>query len=213
MIWRTLASLLGTLLVVAGVGGFAVLMTAPAISVKLAQHLSPSVEDVPPPPQAGVTSADAVVPVTTSHAPITRLAIPSIGLDTPVVVAPLGAHDGSSTWDVPSFVAGHAEGTAGAGEAGNAIIIGHLTSITLGNVFEHLDRVADGDVVVVFSAERRLDYQVTAVGNVARTEVSVLESTPSPSVTLITCGGWWLPTVGDYNQRLVVRGELRSTPP
>ncbi len=213
MIWRTLASLLGTLLVVAGLGGFAVLMTAPALPVALTQHASALLQDVEdaPPPRAVVPGAVADLPVTTAHAPITRLTIPSIGLDTPVVVAPLVDHDGSSTWDVPRFVAGHAEGTAGAGEAGNAIIIGHVTSITLGNVFEHLNRVANGDLVVVFSSEKRLDYQVTGVGNVARSDVSVLEPTPSPSVTLITCSGWWLPTVGDYSQRLVVRGQLRET--
>jgi LPXTG-site transpeptidase (sortase) family protein len=209
MIWKRLASLLGTLLVVAGLGGFAGLMTAPALT----QHVSTWLEDIEdaPPPRAEVTSAVSTVPVRPAHAPITRLTIPGIGLDTPVVVAPLVDHDGSVTWDVPRFVAGHAEGTAGAGEAGNAIIIGHVTSITLGNVFEHLDRVAEGDFVLVYSSEKHLDYQVTAVGNVARTDVSVLEPTPSPSVTLITCSGWWLPTVGDYSQRLVVRGELRET--
>jgi sortase A len=210
MIWRTLASLLGTLLVIAGLGGFAVLITAPALSVELPQQVAALVADAPP-PQAEVASPVSAFPATASHAPITRLSIPSIGLDTPVVIAALVDHDGSTTWDVPRFVAGHAEGTAGAGEAGNAIVIGHVTSITLGNVFEHLDRVAEGDLVEVFSSEKRLDYQVTAVDNVSRTDLSVLESTPTPSVTLITCSGWWLPTVRDYSQRLVVRGELRQT--
>ena len=67
------------------------------------------------------------------------------------------------TWDVPKFVAGHAEGSAGAGESGNAIVIGHVTSLTLGHVFEHLDGVSSGDVLSVFGADRRFDYRVREV--------------------------------------------------
>ena len=124
--------------------------------------------------------------------------------------APLVEHDGLRTWDVPKFVAGHAEGSAGAGESGNAIVIGHVTSLTLGHVFEHLDGVSSGDVVSVFGADRRFDYRVREVRDVARTDVAVLDPSTTPTLTLITCSGLWLPTVGDYNQRLVVTAELIS---
>jgi sortase (surface protein transpeptidase) len=35
-----------------------------------------------------------------------------------------------------------------------------------------------------------------------------MDSTPSPTLTLITCSGAWLPTVWDYSQRLIVRADL-----
>ena len=53
-------------------------------------------------------------------------------------------------------------------------------------------------------------YRVVDVRKVWRTDISVLEPTESPSVTLITCAGMWLPGVWDYAQRLVVRAELVS---
>ena len=130
--------------------------------------------------------------------------IPSIGLDTPVSVAPL--QDG--TWAVPRFVAGHAEGSAGAGQAGNAIVIGHVTSLTLGNVFERLNEVSVDDTVSVFNGNARYDYRVTAASDVDRTDLEVLDPTQVPTLTLITCSGWWLPTEHDYSQRFVVRANL-----
>jgi sortase A len=126
------------------------------------------------------------------------------------VPAPLAEHDGASTWDVPKFVAGHAEGSAGAGETGNAIVIGHVTSMSLGSVFEHVDRIRASDRVVVFSANRSFEYRVSDARDVSRTDVSVLDPTPTPSLTLITCSGLWLPTIGDYTQRRVVRAELQE---
>ena len=89
-------------------------------------------------------------------------------------------------------------------------MIGHVTSLTLGHVFEHLDGVSSGDVVSVFGADRRFDYRVREVRDVARTDVAVLDPSTTPTLTLITCSGLWLPTVGDYNQRLVVTAELIS---
>jgi LPXTG-site transpeptidase (sortase) family protein len=153
-------------------------------------------------------SAVSHVTVPMGYAAITRLVIPSIDLDTAVVPAALVEHDGMSTWEIPRFVAGHAEGSAGAGEAGNAILIGHITSITLGHVFETLDRVSSGDAVTVFSSDRLWGYRVSDVRNVARTDLGPLEPTSSPRLTLITCSGTWLPTVHDYAQRLVVTAEF-----
>ncbi len=40
-----------------------------------------------------------------------------------------------------------------------------------------------------------------------------MHSSSEPSVTPITCTGRWLPVIGDYTQRLVVRAVLRQTMP
>jgi LPXTG-site transpeptidase (sortase) family protein len=141
---------------------------------------------------------------------ITCLGLPRIGLETEVVPAPFVLQGNEGTWEVPPFVAGHAEFTAGAGEAGNAIVLGHVTSITLGNVFETLDRARIGDVIQVASGDEEYAYQVTEVRRVSRTDVSVLDPAAAPTVSLITCTGLWLPHVRDYAERLVVRGELVS---
>ena len=61
------------------------------------------------------------------------------------------------------------------------------------------------NVVQVFSLDNRVDYQVTDVTDVSRTDVGVLDPTPEPTLTLITCTGVWLPAANDYAERLIVR--------
>jgi sortase A len=140
--------------------------------------------------------------------PITRIAIPSIALDSEVVTAALVQRDGGLSWDVPAFRVGHAQGSAGAGEAGNAVLFGHVTSMRSGDVFKDLARVRVDDAIEVISDEQLMTYRVTEVASVERTDVSVIAATETPSITLITCTGVWLPTIWDYTERLVVRAEL-----
>ena len=109
---------------------------------------------------------------------------------------------------MPPFKIGHAQETPGAGEAGNAVLVGHVTSQTLGNVFEHLHEARIGDTVQVFSNEQQFTYRIVDVRTVGRTDISVIQRTPNPSVTLITCTGLWLPVVNDYAERVAVRAEL-----
>jgi LPXTG-site transpeptidase (sortase) family protein len=210
--WRVLVSLFGTLLTAVGLGGFALLMAMPRLPVAIVEPVVAVVTgEVPRMPDVAtsqVISGAEPASDTTSYLPITRLVIAGIDLDTAVVPAPLVEHAGATSWDIPKFVAGHAEGTPGAGESGNAILIGHVTSVTLGNVFEHLDGVHAGDRVSVFSAQREFGYRVVSVRNVSRSDVSVLDRTDAPALTLITCTGLWLPTVWDFTERLVVRAEL-----
>src|SRR5205807_8178289 len=65
--------------------------------------------------------------------PITHVEIPAISLSADVVPAGLIERDGGVTWEVPAFKIGHAETTAGAGQPGNAVLLGHVTSVRSGN--------------------------------------------------------------------------------
>jgi LPXTG-site transpeptidase (sortase) family protein len=141
--------------------------------------------------------------------PIVGLRVPSADIQTQVVEAPLVEDpDGALSWLVPRFVAGHAESTANAGGSGNAVLFGHVTSQTLGNVFENLHRARRGDVVEVYSPREIFTYQIVDVRSVPRTDSSVVESADTPTITLITCTGLWNPVLHDYVERLVVRAEI-----
>src|SRR5207302_4216993 len=94
--------------------------------------------------QAGKT-ADAV------GMPITHVVIPAISQSAEVVPAGLIQRDGGVTWEVPAFKIGHAETTAGAGQPGNAVLLGHVTSVRSGNVFANLDQVEVGQAINVFA--------------------------------------------------------------
>jgi LPXTG-site transpeptidase (sortase) family protein len=139
--------------------------------------------------------------------PITRVVVPSIGLDSAAVPADLVEREGSVTWDVPAHTIGHAQATAGAGSPGNAVLVGHVNSLQLGNVFANLHAVSLGDVVQVYSADQQFEYRAVDIRTVPRTAVEVVQPTEQPSLTLITCTGLWLPIVSDYTERLVVRAE------
>jgi sortase A len=178
------------------------------LTVVVAPQTAP-VETVAPTPLPSEPTPIAVAHDDSAR-PITWLAIPRINLQTQVVPAHLVEDGDSVTWDIPKFVAGHAESTAGAGQVGNAVVLGHLISRTLGNVFENLDRTRPGDVLHVRSGAQEFNYTVVDVRNVDRLDVDVLDPTSTPTITLITCAGVWNPLLHDYMERLIVRGELMS---
>jgi LPXTG-site transpeptidase (sortase) family protein len=192
--------LFGSALLVIGLVGFAATQALPHVPAAVLEPIVAVVDTEQQPSTASITASD-------SH-PMTRLVIASIGLDTPVSEARRVEQDGVTSWEVPKFVAGHAEGSASAGETGNAILLGHVTSLTLGNVFEHLHEVSVGDPVEVYTGVNRYVYRAQEVQDIVRSNIAVLDPTPDPRLTLITCSGLWLPTIRDYDQRLIVRAEL-----
>ncbi|HEY8490014.1 MAG TPA: class F sortase, partial [Dehalococcoidia bacterium] len=143
--------------------------------------------------------------------PPASLQIDAIGLRAPVRPAPLVEAGGVAQWQVPAFAAGHGEGTANPGEAGNAVLMGHVQSVDAGEVFRNLHQVAPGDeVVLVNERGERYVYRVVDVRTVTPGEVSIVAPTPDPTLTLVTCAGAWLPQRQDYSERLVVVAKLQA---
>ena len=177
-----------------------------AAPIASAERTTPAQTQAPSPTPVRTPLPTAVEP--DPFVPITRVLLPRTRLDAEVVPAELVDKDGSSTWQVPAFKAGHAQGTAGAGEVGNAVLLGHVTSRQSGNVFQRLDAVRVDDAVKVFSGSVVFDYRVVEVKSVPRTDVAVLDPTETPTISLITCTGAWNPLIWDYMERLVVRAEL-----
>src|SRR5205823_2494176 len=159
-------------------------------------------------PEAAPAPSAEESPLAAEPPPITRVRLPRLGIDSDVVPSPFVQVADSGTWEVPAFKVGHAEYTAGAGQVGNAVLFGHVTSRSLGNVFQSLDRARRGDLVEISSGGDDFTYEVVEVRKVPRTDVSVVEPTDSASASLITCTGLWLPYLNDYAERLVVRAEL-----
>lgn len=161
-------------------------------------------------PQPGNPS-DHPTPTATPEAkplPATHIRIPSIGVDSPVVEAPI---DGGE-WKVPKFVVGHLEGTAHPKANGNAVYSGHVESIASGNVFANLGRVKVGDLVEIVTEAETLGYRVAEVKVVENTDVEVLRQTADPRVTLITCTGTWDISTRDYTHRLIVVATPEESP-
>lgn len=98
---------------------------------------------------------------------------------------------------------GHYPGTPLPGQAGNSAIAGHRT--TYGAPFYDLDKLHSGDAIDVQTAQGIFAYQVVTTRIVSPDDVSVLQPTALPELTLTTCNPRYSAT-----SRLVVQALLRT---
>ncbi|HEV7666092.1 MAG TPA: sortase [Chloroflexota bacterium] len=167
--------------------------------------------DALPTAPGGSTDAEMhVVPVLSGKPPIVstlparRVIIPTIGLDTKVIQ--LGTkldRRGQIAWETAPFAVGQHKGLAGPGQNGNMILSGHISSPNEGSIFHHLPDLQVGQGVIVGTDERQYLYRVVDVKTVTPDQIEVLDQTPDPTATLITC----VPD-GIYSHRLVVTARL-----
>jgi len=148
------------------------------------EHLRPLVE----------TMANLPVP-TSSPQQAVRIQIPAIDVDAPVV-------QGDGWEQLKKGVAQHL-GTPNPGQNGNIVLSAH--NDVFGEIFRHLDRLQEGDKVILYTNQRAFVYVVKQTQIVEPTQVEVMAGTQEPVVTLISC----YPYLVD-NQRIVVTAELKE---
>jgi sortase A len=132
---------------------------------------------------------------------IARIMAPSIGLDA-IVVELWGLDDATNLKRGP----GHITGTSYPGQPGNCVISGHRT--TYGAPFRHIEQLSGGDEVVLITAEYRYTYEVYEQRIVLPTDLTVLEQTGEPKLTLTACHPWY-----SAAQRIVVIARLARSEP
>lgn len=152
------------------------------------------------PPESALAPRQAPPPAPVERAPQpSRLLIPAIALDTPV--KEVFVVDG--VWEVAEYAAGYLHGTALPGD-GNTALAGHAG--IRGAVFRDLGRLKPGDDLLLDAGGWRYHYRVRSSTNVWPTQVEVLDPTPTPVLTLMTCTNW-------DTQRLVVVADLIDAKP
>jgi len=97
--------------------------------------------------------------------------------------------------------AGHIEDTPFPGVAGNIGIAGHRDTI-----FRPLKRAKAGDPLVLTTADRVYYYKINRTLIVDPEDVYVLESTPKPTLTLVTC--YPFEFIGHAPRRFIVQAEM-----
>lgn len=125
------------------------------------------------------------------------MSIPALWND----AAPVVQGDG---WEQLKKGVGQYVGSAKPGENGNMVLSAH--NDIFGELFRDLDQLKPGDEIIVNTSRQEYIYRVTGIRIVEPTEVSVLNPTAKPTVTLISC----YPYLVD-SQRIVVFGELSDT--
>ena len=186
--------LLAGLVVACGCGG-----TAPE---------GPAANGAPAAPPAFTSPRDIAAPTD----PV-RVRLPSIGVDAPVT--PLGRlPDG--TVDVPrewQTVGWFAEGPR-PGDAGPAVLLGHVDSVQGPAVFYRLRELRPGDVVQVSTADGQVaPFSVTRVAQYPKDAFPTDEvylPTLQREVRLVTCGGIFDRGTGHYRDNVIVFAEAST---
>lgn len=209
--WSVICVTVGALL--AGmVGGYAVLRFSPLGHQLLGQTVAPTATASSSTPTSGVTLGTAPSPSVATFQqfasainsyqtqPIDaqtglRLIIPRIHVNAPIVER--GVVQG---WMVvaPGQVVTHFIYSAYPGAVGNAILYSHA-----GTVFRHLDSLAVGDTLIVQTPQGVAHFRVRELRIVAPTDLSVLNATPTATLTLLTCYPYRMDS-----SRLVVIADL-----
>ncbi|MSO79523.1 MAG: class E sortase, partial [Acidimicrobiia bacterium] len=142
-----------------------------------------------PVPTASPSDPHADVPVVD----IGRIAIPRIGLDTPLY---------EGIWETVIDVGpGHWPGTAKPGGWGNTVIAGH--QVTYGHPFRELGQLVPGDQIIVSTSDGTFNYAVTETFVVDPSAVWIADQESVRTLTLFTCH-----PPGSEAFRYVVRAEL-----
>lgn len=151
------------------------------------------------------TASTAIVP------PESLIIIPKINVSAPIVYADTAADDVVMK-DLENGVV-HYVNTANPGENGNAVIFGHSSNDWWepGNfkfVFALLGKLEVGDQIQINHSSRKYVYQVSEKKVVAPTEVSVLNPTADPTLTLITC----TPPGTSWQRLIIMAKQIQPVP-
>lgn len=142
-----------------------------------------------------------------------RIVIPAIGVDAPIVRLGLNP-DG--TLEVPDnfATAGWWSGGPYPGDPGPAVVVGHVSSREGPGVFYRLHDLQVGDAVTVTRpAGGQAVFKVTSLEEVSKRAfptAQVYGPVADPQLRLITCDGAFDPVTGHFVDNLIVFGTLVS---
>ena len=154
-----------------------------------------------------------------SSAPIARMIIEKIGIDAPVITMGLDEEHVPRVPDNPNDVVWY-DFSSPPGWGSNAVFSGHVdwtvNGAAVAGVFWGLRNLAVGDIIKVRLADNT-EYQYTVSANVALPfddpkALEAMGATPTEMLTIITCGGTWVPIPGDplggnYTHRQIVQAQ------
>jgi sortase A len=139
-----------------------------------------------------------VEPITLESGVFGRIEIPRLGMSALIA-------EGTTTAQLDRAV-GHIAATAFPGQPGNCALAGHRDSFLRG-----LGELRENDVIHIDTLQGTYTYEVEWSTVVEPRRVDVLDTTPTPSLTLVTCYPFHY--VGPAPERFVVRARLVSPAP
>lgn len=144
-------------------------------------------------PASSASTSMGPIEVSSDATPPTRIVIPKIDVDAPIV--------GGVGWEDLKKGVGHLPGSANPGERGNLYLAAH--NDIYGEIFRYLEDLEVGDEYYIYAGEEAFRYVVKERRVIDPTDVDVMLPTTEPVSTLQTCYPYLIDT-----HRLVVVGEL-----
>ena len=172
-------------------------------------HASSATAPAPTATPADDILAKARAIVAPAAAP-TRLVIPNIGVN--ATVEPVGLDEAGrmASPSVPANVGWYRSGVA-PGDAGNALLDGHLDWTSGPAVFWHLGNLRVGDPLSIVRADgSQVQFVVDSTSLLPYNafDDALFTAIGPPSISLITCAGAWDQQHGTYLQRLLVHASI-----
>ncbi|MEV6905387.1 class F sortase [Amycolatopsis sp. NPDC051071] len=177
----------------------------------------PSAGKVASPAQPTTVASVAVVPSTAAAAPLgpskpATLEIPAIGVRTGEIVDLGLTGDGSLQVPRDAITTGWFTGGPAPGEIGPAVLAGHVDYKKVPGIFVRLKELKTGDEAIVHREDGRTAvFTVYAVERHPKRSFpteKVYGDTTTPELRLITCGGDFDSSTGNYLDNVVAYAKL-----
>jgi hypothetical protein len=143
-----------------------------------------------------------------------KISIPAIGVSAPIIPLDVNA---DHTLKVPTgfSVTGWFKGAAEPGEAGPAVVVGHVDSVGGPGVFYHLRALRKNDVIKIAAKDGSIiHYTVSSTMAAPKNKFptkTVYGRTPKPTIRLITCDGAFNSSTGHYVDNFIVFAQWAGT--
>lgn len=131
--------------------------------------------------------------------PDNRLVIPKIEFDGAIFDGTSPALLNKGAW--------HRPGTGSPTDGGNTVIAAHRLNYKGVASFYNLDKVQEGDLLIMYWQQKEYDYKVKNIVVVSPLDLEIEKNTPNAMLTLYTCTTIWSPT-----HRLVIQATLEGAP-
>jgi hypothetical protein len=136
----------------------------------------------------------------------TEVAVPSLGIEAPITVERIVGHELVIPADV-HIVGRYATGAAITAPAGTTLLAGHINWVGQGDgAFYPLSGAKPGTFVYVAGVHGTTGWQVSSVQAYPKSDLpqAVFDRSGPRRLVLVTCGGSYDPTTGQYADNIVV---------
>lgn len=143
-------------------------------------------------PREPIAASETIPPSPQPGSPVSKIEIPRLGISAVVI-------EGVRPEDL-RVAAGHVPGTALPGERGNVAIAAHRDTF-----FRNLSGIRGRDTITLTTLNGSYEYLVESTQVVDPTDVQILDASPEPVLTLITCYPFYY--IGAAPKRFIVRAR------